>query len=201
MSKATGSPIEPGSQRSAASGNAPFTAIAAAAASLDPYNFAEEGLDWRTIALNPHGERIAVIEETTRAAIAIQAGYGPTYQQGATVFRTGALGNIDIHTVLRVTVAMHVQTTLANGGFTGGATYDFRTQWNDGTTTFVLAERGFATTAFIAEDTLLFESWVIPAGAAAVSWVELQYRNSQIFRPKSTVLLVDRFKNINVTVY
>lgn len=199
MSKMTVSPIAPFSARSAASVNTRFAAIAAGAAALDPYNFAEEGIDWRTLPVGPHGTRIAQISETTRAAVAINAVYGPTYTPNGTAFRTGALGNVDANTVLRVTAAIHVQTTLANLGFTAGASYRMRMVWNDGVGNIILNERGFETVALAGEDTWLWEGWIAPGALKAVAWVELQYVNTQIFRPKSSVLVVDKFTNALVS--
>ena len=199
MSKMTVSPILPGTVRSAASLNTPFAAIATGSAAVDAYNFAEEGLDWRTLPNHPHGTRVAVISETTRPAIAIN-GVFATYVPGGTSFRTGALGNVDANTLLRITAQIQVQTTLANLGFTAGASYRMRMAWNDGTTTFVLNERGFDLIAAPGENTWLWEGWVNPGALKAVSWVELQYTNTQIFRPSSSVLVVDKFQALNVTV-
>lgn len=205
MSKANVSPISVNAARDGAAVTAAFQAIADAVnpgvtTGVDAYNLAEQGIDWRALANNPHGVRLGQITETTRAAIAINAAF-VTYVHGATSFRSGALpGTIDPNNVLRLTFLCQPQTTLANIAIANGADYRFRTAWNDGTTTTTLMEmplKSVATTTD--EDTWLFESWIVPASSKTVSWVEVQILNSQILRPKSSVLIVDKFQNVVVT--
>ncbi|HEY6866247.1 MAG TPA: hypothetical protein VI792_03255 [Candidatus Eisenbacteria bacterium] len=200
MSKATVAPIEPLiDTRGAASFNTPFTAIATAAAALDASNFAEEGLDARLFPAHSNANRLATIVESTRAPIAINAAFGPTYVHNGTVFRTGALGQIDINNPLRVFVQVQTQTTLVDRALDINLQYEFRLVWFDGAVATVVAQRGLYNTVSMGEAGWMFEAWIWVATPTNVAYVELQNRNTGVFRPNLSSLVVDKFINRTVT--
>jgi hypothetical protein len=124
MSRANTPSIRPGDARSAASVNAVYAAIEAAANNLNEVNLAEEGITRYVTAARQKADNVVNIELNTRTARPVAA-WG-TLVNAATTFRSGALA-LAANEVYRVRASIeHTSTVGAGVGIPAGAQVGIR---------------------------------------------------------------------------
>jgi hypothetical protein len=205
MSRIVTTRIAPGDARSAASVNAQYTAIEAAANALDFTNFTEEGITrWVTGSEEP-SDNAAHIDEDTRSGVTMVAAAWATAVFSGTTFRTGAL-SVLANEKLRIRARMTFESTVAAGlGLSSLDQVGIRLAYRAGGVTTVktaTVRRDLITASVTGLNHTRLRTQGLINGAIELEWVELQveYVNAggggYACYPSKGLLDVQRFRRV-----